>query len=209
MKPNKREESWEFLTQLNTVLLRTGMIWKRSGTTLSMLNWEYPQMNTQYSWLKPHWTQRLTERRWLKSCSKPSMFHAFMLVSKLSYLFTQQEEPLVLYVIQEMVLPTLYQSMKDSQFHTLLAESNWPEETWLNSWLSSWLKEVTTSCQLLNWKLLEILRKRLVSLLLIMKPPWNNHKTQPQWKRTLNSQMEESSQLEMLDSDAQNISSSH
>merc|ERR1719197_345459 len=41
-------------TQLNTVSLPTGMIWKRSGTTPSTTNSESPQKNTQPFSLKPH-----------------------------------------------------------------------------------------------------------------------------------------------------------
>merc|ERR1719423_555426 len=54
MKLNPREVSLPSSTQLNTVSLPTGMIWKRSGTTLSTTNLESPQKNTQPFSLKPH-----------------------------------------------------------------------------------------------------------------------------------------------------------
>merc|ERR1719402_1467829 len=53
-KPNPREVSLPSNTQLNTVSLPTGMIWKRSGTTPSTTNSESPQKNTQPFSLKPH-----------------------------------------------------------------------------------------------------------------------------------------------------------
>jgi hypothetical protein len=49
MKPNKKEEFLESHIPLNMVLSKTGMIWKKSGTTLSMSNSEFPQMSTQSS----------------------------------------------------------------------------------------------------------------------------------------------------------------
>lgn len=208
MKPNKREEFSESHIQLNTVSLRTGTIWKRSGTTHSTLNWESPQMSTQFCSLKPHWIQRSTERRWLKSCSRHSMSHAYTYPSKPFYPFTLLVEPPVLCATQVMVLPTLYPSMKVSPSHTLSTESNWLVVTLLNSWLSSSLKEATTSSHQLNWKSSETSRRRLLSSLLTTRPQWNKHKTHQVLRRPTNYQTVRSSLLEMPDSDAQSSSSS-
>merc|ERR1712100_878707 len=48
MKLNPREVSLPLNTQLNTVLLPTGMIWKKSGITLSTMNLELHQKNIQF-----------------------------------------------------------------------------------------------------------------------------------------------------------------
>merc|ERR1711913_158324 len=45
MKLNPREVSLPLNTQSNTVLLPTGMIWKKSGITLSTMNLELHQKN--------------------------------------------------------------------------------------------------------------------------------------------------------------------
>lgn len=208
MRPNKREESWRSLIPLNTVSLRTGMIWKRSGTILSTLNWEFPQMNTPSSWLKPHWTPRLTEKRWHKSCSKHSMSPIFTLPSKPCCPSTQLVEPPVLFATQEMVSPTPYPSMKVSPFPTPSQRSNWLEETWQDSWLNSLPKEATTSSVLPNLKSSETSRKRLASLPSTTTKPWRPPKIVHLTKRPTNFQTVKSSPLETLDSDAPNISSS-
>jgi len=209
MKPNKREESSESHIQLNTVLLRTGMIWKRSGITLSTLNWESPQMSTQFCSLKPHWTPRLTERRWPKSCSRHSMYHPSTFPSKPYYLFTQLVEPLVLCAIQVMVLPTLFPFMKVSPSLMPSTESNWLVVILLNSWLSSSLKEATTLSPQLNWKSSETSRRSAALSLSTTKLPWNRLKTHQVSRRPTNYQTVRSSPLEMPDSDAQSSSSSH
>merc|ERR1712066_1219185 len=62
-KPNLKEVSSPLNTQSNTVSLPTGMIWKKSGTTLTTTNSALPQKNAQPFSLKLHSTQKLTVKR--------------------------------------------------------------------------------------------------------------------------------------------------
>ena len=112
MKLKPREVSWSSNTPLSMVSSQTGMIWRRSGTTASSMNWEFPRKNILACWLRPPWTPRPTEKRWLRSCSKPSMFPHSMLLSKPSCPSMPQEEPQVSSSTPVMVSPTPSPSMK-------------------------------------------------------------------------------------------------
>merc|ERR1711963_384198 len=85
------------------------------------------QKNNPFFRLKPHLTQRLTVKRWPKSCSKPSTCQPCMLPSKLSFPSMLLDVPLVSSWTLEMVYPTPSQSMKVMLSHT--PSSVW---TWLD-----------------------------------------------------------------------------
>merc|ERR1711865_141552 len=57
-KPNPNVVFFLLNTQLSTVLLPTGTIWKKSGTTLSTTNFVSHQKNTQFFLPKHHLTQK-------------------------------------------------------------------------------------------------------------------------------------------------------
>merc|ERR1711963_1191767 len=94
------------------------------------------QKNNPFFRLKPHLTQRLTVKRWPKSCSKPSTCQLCMLPSKLSSPSMPLDVPLVSSWTPEMVYPTPSQSMKVTLSHT--PSSVW---TWLDVSLptTSWI----------------------------------------------------------------------
>ena len=122
MKPKPREVSSTWNTQLRMVLSTTGMIWKESGIMHSSTNWELHQKSIHHYSLKHQWILRPTEKRWPASCSRHSMSHHSMLVSKPSSHSMLQEEQQVLLSILEMVLHTQSQFMKDMHSHTLFSE---------------------------------------------------------------------------------------
>merc|ERR1711963_1178387 len=70
------------------------------------------QKNNPFFRLKPHLTQRLTVKRWPKSCSKPSTCQLCMLPSKLSSPSMLLDVPPVSSWTPEMVYPTPSPSMK-------------------------------------------------------------------------------------------------
>jgi hypothetical protein len=118
MRRKKWEESWIFLIQLNKVSFLHGKIWKKSGSIVSQMNLELTQLNTEFFWLKLQWIQKVTEKKWLNSCSKLSKFKVSTSLFKLSFLFIQMEELQVWFATQEMELLTLFQYSKVSLFHT-------------------------------------------------------------------------------------------
>lgn len=88
--------------------------------------------------------------------------------------FTHQEEPLVLLLTQEMVLPTLFPFMKVTPFPMPLKETIWPEETLLTGWLNYFPKLEELSPLVLKEKLSETSKKNSVTLLKILKLKWLN-----------------------------------
>merc|ERR1712117_780797 len=104
-------------------IIPTGMTWRRSGTIHSTMSSVLPPRNIQFFLLRLPSTPRLTVRRCPRSCSRPSTPPPCMSPSKLSSPSMPPAEPLVLFLTQETVSPTLFLSMKAMLFLTL--SSGW------------------------------------------------------------------------------------
>merc|ERR1711963_184763 len=137
------------------------------------------QKNNPFFRLKPHLTQRLTVKRWPKSCSKPSTCQLCMLPSKLSSPSMPLDVPLVSSWTPEMVYPTPSQSMK-----------------------------VTLSPPPLSVKSSVTSRKNSAMLLLTSNKKWQLL-LPPPWKNPMNCPMDKLSPLETNVSVPQKPSSNH
>ena len=123
---NQNVVYWRSDILLNMVSSRTGMIWRRSGITLSTMSFVLRRRNIQCSWQKPPLTPRPIVRRWRKSFSKPSTLQPFTSRFRPCCLYMLQVVPPVSFWTQVMVSLTLCQSTR-----ALLCLTQFPVSTWL------------------------------------------------------------------------------
>lgn len=128
-----------------------------------------------------------------------------MLLSKLFFPFTLQEELLValLILVTELLIPS--QFMKVTLFHMLSKETILLVEISPNTLLKFSENVDLLSPHLQNSKSSEILKKNYVTQLLISKKKCKNLKTHLPKNNNTNSQMETSSPLVTNNSDAQKL----
>lgn len=132
-----------------------------------------------------------------------------MLPFKPFFPFMLQEEPLVLLLTQEMVLPTLFPYMKVTPFLMPSRETTWPEEILPTGWSNCSLNSEPLLPHLLKEKLLETLKKNSVTLLKISKPKCINMKLQALIIKYTLFLMETPSKSPTKDSDAPKLFSNH
>jgi len=161
-KPCRKEVFWDSEIQLNMVLSPIGTIWRKSGITLSIVSLRSHRKSIQSLWLRPHWIQKRTERRWPKSCLRSLMCHVSMLVSKQYWLFIQMVEPPVSFLTLEMVYPIPYPSMKVMLSLMLYRESILQEETSQAIFRSCLMRGVIHSPLMQKSRSSKILRKECV-----------------------------------------------
>jgi len=134
---------------------------------------------------------------------------ASMSVSKQYWLFIQMVELLVSSSIQEMVFPTLYQSMKDMQSPMLYRGFILQEETSQTIFRSCSTRGVIHSPLMLKLRSSKISRKECVLLSTIMRPLKRMPRKAIMSRRIMNYPMEERSLLEKKGSRQLRFSSSH
>lgn len=203
MRLNKREVSLRSNNLLNMESSKTGMTWKRYGTTPSIASWEFLQRNIPSWWLRLPWTPNKTEREWLRSCLKFSMFHACTSPSKACSLSTHQVEHLVLFWIQVTVSHILFPSTKVMPYLTLSKESIWLVETWLSIFANFWQREGTPSPLLLNSRSWEISKRRCATSSTTLMKSSRQLKSHTLVRRITSFLMVARSWLETKDSSAQ------
>lgn len=187
-----KEVSVLFTIQLKMVQLPTGNIWRKSGIIVTSMNSESNQKIMLLCLLKPQETQSKIEKECAKFSSKISKFHNSTYLSKLFSHFTPQEEPLVVLQMLVMVLPTLFQFSKVILYLTVSKEMILPVDNLLTISVLSSEKLVTTLSLVPKKILLELSKKNIVMLLLIMPKKWKNSKTPQNMTSNTNYQMDKS-----------------
>merc|ERR1712156_826299 len=172
MRLNPREVSSPRSTPLNTVSSPTGMIWRRSGITPSTMNSVLPPRSNPSSLLRLPSTPRLTVRRWLKSCSRPSTCPPCMLPSKPSFPSMPPVVPPVWSWTLVMVSPTTSPSMKVMLFPMPSSVLTWLAVSSPTSSLRSSLSVVTLSPPPLSARLSVTSRKSSAMLPLTSSKRW-------------------------------------
>ena len=211
MKQKSIEISLNWLTQLNKVLYKIGISWRKSGNIASLMNFVLIHVNIKSFLRKSYKIQKPTERKWQTSCLKNMKFKVCSLpLNPCYHLFPLVDNQVSLSTL-DMVLLVLFRYLRVSKFHMLLERILYLVKLLLSIFTNSlilmeFLKEILVNQ--LGYRLYQISKKNNASFLLILLLMRLKLRRALNWQWATNYQMDHLLLSILQDSWLQRLSSS-